>query len=155
MTTSRRGLWLLAAQLLLGLLVVGKFAWDRSSLPRVWARTVPVDPGDPLRGRYVRLWLDAEDHRAAGDSSAGVEFYARDGVLAVRPATGWRGFRVREPAPPGAAGVVVWEPVAYFIPEHVPDPSRLEPGQTLWVEVTVPHRGLPRPIQIEVRRDAP
>ncbi|MDX2119668.1 MAG: GDYXXLXY domain-containing protein, partial [Gemmatimonadota bacterium] len=112
--TSRRGLWLLAVQLLLGLLVVGKFAADRSSLPRVWARTVPVDPSDPLRGRYVRLWLDAEDHRAAGDSTAGVEFFARDGVLAVRPARGGRGVRGRGPAPPGAAGGGVWAPGANF-----------------------------------------
>lgn len=155
MTISRRGLWLLGAQLLLGLLVVGRFALDRSTLPRVWARTVPVDPTDPLRGRYVRLWLDAEDHRGAGDSATAVEFYARDGVLAVRPASGWRGFRVREPTPPEATGVVVWEPVAYFIPEHVADPAILAPGQTLWVEVSVPRRGLPRPIQIEVRGDAP
>jgi hypothetical protein len=155
MTISRRGLGLLGAQVLLGLLVVGRFALDRSTLPRVWARTVPVDPTDPLRGRYVRLWLDAEDHRGAGDSAAAVEFYVRDGVLAARPATGWRGLRVREPSPPDAAGVVVREPVAYFIPEHVADPAVLAPGQTLWVEVSVPRRGLPRPIRIEVRSNAP
>src|SRR5438477_6275149 len=33
--------------------------------------------------------------------------------------------------------------VAYFIPEHVADPSRRAPGEELWVEVTLPHSGTP------------
>ncbi len=28
------------------------------------------------------------------------------------------------------------EPVAFFIPEHAPDPSRRDPGEELWGEVT-------------------
>jgi hypothetical protein len=43
-------------------------------------------------------------------------------------------------------------PVALFIPEHVPDPSRRVPGEELWVEVTVSKKGPPRPIQLGVKQ---
>jgi len=42
--------------------------------------------------------------------------------------------------------------VAYFIPEHVPDPSRRPPGEELWVELTVPRRGPVRPIRLAVKK---
>jgi hypothetical protein len=45
------------------------------------------------------------------------------------------------------------EPLAYFIPEHVPDPSRRPAGEELWVEVTVPRAGAPRPIRLGVKKD--
>ena len=40
---------------------------------------------------------------------------------------------------------VLAEPVAFFIPEHIPDPSRRQEGEELWVEVTIPKKGPPRP----------
>jgi len=43
--------------------------------------------------------------------------------------------------------------LAYFIPEHVPDPSLRPPGEELWVEVTLPRRGPPRPIRLAVKKD--
>jgi uncharacterized membrane-anchored protein len=45
------------------------------------------------------------------------------------------------------------EPVDFFIAEHAADPTRLKPGQELWIEVTVPPQGPPRPIQLAVRQD--
>jgi hypothetical protein len=47
----------------------------------------------------------------------------------------------------------VTEPVAFFIPEHVSDPSRRPPGEELWVEVSVPAKGPPRPIRLGVKKD--
>jgi hypothetical protein len=44
-------------------------------------------------------------------------------------------------------------PVAFFIPEHIPDPSIRQPGEELWVELTVPRDGPPRPIRLGVRRN--
>jgi len=54
---------------------------------------------------------------------------------------------VATPAPFGT-GLTIWrfaggpwmmqDPVAFFIPEHVPDPSRPALGEELWVEVSVP-----------------
>jgi hypothetical protein len=43
--------------------------------------------------------------------------------------------------------------IAFFIPEHVPDPSIRPAGEELWVEVSVPAKGTPRPIQLGVRKD--
>jgi hypothetical protein len=43
--------------------------------------------------------------------------------------------------------------LAFFIPEHVADPSRRPAGEELWVEVTVPRRGSPRPIRLGVKKD--
>lgn len=152
MTPRARGSWLMIIHLLLALAIIAKLGFDRATLPRVWARTVAVDPEDPFRGRYIRLWLDVNDLRAAGDSVGRVEFFVSDGQLGVRKAAGWSGFALRQPAPQQAGGVVVDEPLAYFVPEKVPDPSRLDAGQELWAEVSVPHHGLPRPIRLEVRQ---
>ena len=44
-------------------------------------------------------------------------------------------------------------PVAFFIPEHVPDPSRRPPGEELWVEVSLPAAGPPRPVRLGVKKD--
>ena len=43
--------------------------------------------------------------------------------------------------------------LAFFIPEHVPDPSIRAPGEELWVELTLPKAGPPRPIRLGVRKD--
>jgi hypothetical protein len=44
--------------------------------------------------------------------------------------------------------------VAFFIPPRVADPSRRLPGEQLWVEVTLPVEGPPRPIRLGVKRGA-
>jgi hypothetical protein len=48
---------------------------------------------------------------------------------------------------------VLDEPVAFFIPEHIPDPSRRPPGEQLWVEASIPKKGKPRPIILGVKKD--
>jgi hypothetical protein len=45
------------------------------------------------------------------------------------------------------------EQLAFFIPEHVPDPSIRPPGEELWAEVTLPRKGAPRPIRLAVKKD--
>jgi hypothetical protein len=45
------------------------------------------------------------------------------------------------------------EPVAFFISERVSDPSRRPRGEELWVEVSVPRHGVPRPIRLAVKKD--
>jgi hypothetical protein len=45
------------------------------------------------------------------------------------------------------------DPVPYFIPEHVPDPSRRAAGEELWVEVTLPKKGPLRPIRLGVKKN--
>jgi uncharacterized membrane-anchored protein len=43
------------------------------------------------------------------------------------------------------------EPVNFYIAEHAADPTRLQPGQELWMEVTVPRQGPPRPLQLALK----
>ncbi|MGA2886931.1 MAG: hypothetical protein ABSE51_02700 [Terracidiphilus sp.] len=45
------------------------------------------------------------------------------------------------------------EPVDFYIAEHAVDPTPLKPGQELWIEVTVPHKGPPRPLQLALKQD--
>lgn len=42
-------------------------------------------------------------------------------------------------------------PVDFYIAEHAAVPTPLKPGQELWIEVTVPHNGPPRPVQLALK----
>jgi len=44
------------------------------------------------------------------------------------------------------------QPVLFFIPEHVLDPARRPAGEELWVELTVPKQGPPRPVRLGVKK---
>jgi uncharacterized membrane-anchored protein len=46
------------------------------------------------------------------------------------------------------------QPVDFYIAEHATDPTRLQHGQELWIEVTVPPRGPPRPLQLALKDNA-
>lgn len=43
------------------------------------------------------------------------------------------------------------QPVDFYIAEHATDPTRLRHGQELWIEVTVPPKGPPRPLQLALK----
>jgi hypothetical protein len=43
------------------------------------------------------------------------------------------------------------EPVDFYIAEHADDPTWLKQGQELWIEVTVPPKGPPRPLQLALK----
>jgi uncharacterized membrane-anchored protein len=143
-----------AAQMLLVASVGAKFTLDRSNLPRVWAQTAPIDPDLPIRGRYVQLGVLVEPERGA-TSEASDFFTARlevrgDELVAVEDEHGKHHV---ESVPCGSK--TCWrlsEPVAYFIPEDAEDPSRRAAGEELWVEVSVPRKGAPRPIQLGVKK---
>jgi hypothetical protein len=42
-------------------------------------------------------------------------------------------------------------PVDFYIAEHAASPVPIKPGQELWIEVTVPPQGPPRPIQLALK----
>lgn len=44
-------------------------------------------------------------------------------------------------------------PVDFYIAEHAASPAPVKPGQELWIEVTVPPKGPPRPIQLALKQD--
>jgi hypothetical protein len=133
-----------------------KLLVDRATRPRVWARTAPVDPDLPIRGRYVRLQIEVEGDGALLNSPPNtwtpVELKADGGRLVAAPSPGSRLY-TRVVSLSGRTAVVLTQPLAYFIPEHVKDPSRRPAGEELWVEVTVPATGAPRPIRLGVRKN--
>lgn len=153
MNALTKGLILGALQLLILAGIGVKFMLDRANYPRVWALTVPYDPDLPIRGRYVRLAAVVE-HEELGHKDPlqmqRVRLAASEGKLvAVADENGKHWLNKRACA--GQPCWVLTEPLAYFIPEHVADPSRRKPGEELWVEVTVPPQGPPRPIRLGVK----
>jgi hypothetical protein len=142
-----RGLAVALLQCLIVLSVAGKYAMDRERLPRVWVKAAPFDPNLFVRGRYVSLRLQVEAPPDAGQWTS-ARLSAVESRLVATP----------DPAgsvhiAPGGDRWTLVEPVPFFIPEHVPDPSRRAPGEELWVEVSVPARGSPRPIRLGVKRN--
>jgi len=154
----RNGLVLALCHLAIVGSLAGKLEIDRATRPRVWARAMPFDPNLPIRGRYVSLTLEVATeavHPADnGVSWSPVALVVRSGALVAVPAADSSRVHVRSATTrAGARATVLGEPVAYFIPEHVADPSRRFPGEELWVEVTVPRSGAPRPIRLGVKKD--
>jgi hypothetical protein len=152
-----RGIAVALLQCLIVLSLAGKYAIDRERLPRAWARALPADPNLPIRGRYVSLRLEVDT--ANGPTPAGIPpvggpvvLSAQNGRLVAAPATSATGSGTLL----SAAGPDRWtlqEPVAFFISERVPDPSRRPRGEELWVEVSVPRKGPPRPLRLAVKKD--
>jgi hypothetical protein len=151
MTMLGRGLILGAVQVGLVLAIAGKMEVDRSMLPRVWVKTLPVDPYLPIRGRYLSLRLVAEERGfAAGVVMAGSKLVVEGDKLVIEPSEDGSGVLVSVHTDSGTAEIN--EPVAFFIPDQARDPSRREVGEELWVEVTVPGKGPPRPVRLGVRK---
>jgi len=151
MTPFTKSLVLGAVQFAMVLSLGGKLLLDRATLPRVWVRTMPYDPNLFIRGRYVSLSIAAQ---ARGFPPGAVYGSARlaveDGILVARPDS--NGGNMVNTFGNGATATLN-TPIAFFIPEHIPDPSRRPPGEELWVEVTVPPKGPPRPIQLGVKKN--
>ena len=150
MTRFQKGLLLALLQLAIVLSIAGKYYSDRTRLPRVWVRTMPFDPNLPIRGRYVRFQVPVETRAAPAGSFWQAQLSIEEGELVASPATTPGAVWIQRM---GNDTVVLQEPLAYFIPEHVPDPSRRPPREELWVEVSVPSKGHPRPIRLGVKKD--
>jgi hypothetical protein len=139
MTPLVRGLVIAAAQVALVASVGAKLVYDRATLPRVWAPTVGFDPTLPIRGRYVQLQLALQVDgdvgltrkrhdsgqrfgrvklHAAGDQLAGT---FTPGDAFDMPGT----YSVSERATPQGNQWVLDAPVAYYLPEHAADPTRV------------------------------
>ncbi len=163
MTALWRGLIVGVIHLALVCSLGGKLLYDRATRPRVWVQTAPYDPNLPIRGRYVSLQVVVEAPGIEAPPSdrrwetVPVRLAIEDDRLVAhrdpdpRPYTE-AGHAVRFTGPDDAPRAVLSTPVAFFIPEHVDDPSRRRAGETLWVEVTLPRQGPPRPIRLGVKK---
>jgi uncharacterized membrane-anchored protein len=154
----RKGLLVAALHVAIVTSVGAKLLVDRATRPRVWARAAPVDPDLPIRGRYVSLRVEADlDEGAATGLQLSfftpVSLAVRDQRLFAVPSTSDTGVLAQKSQRDGRTIAVLQNPLAYFIPEHVTDPSRRAAGEELWVEVTVPGHGPPRPIRVGIKKD--
>lgn len=171
MTRGTKALLLLGIQLGLLLGLGGKYLVERRTRPRFWLKTAPVDPNLPIRGRYVSLRVEvlvrgaemAEEPRTGerwfmGRRQIPVRLVPEDGALIAHAQsefsqnTQWATLSEGQRSAPKEAWVVQLEPLAYFIPEGVPDPSLRAPGEELWVEATLPRKGPLRPIRLAVKK---
>lgn len=128
-----------------------KLLVDRAVRPRVWARAAPYDPDLPIRGRYVRIRIEGTiDPGQPLGTATPVTVTSRDSRLVLSPSGQSTGLTAHSSRRGTDMVGVLDQPLAYFIPEGIPDPSRRAPGEELWVEVTLPARGAPRPIRLGV-----
>jgi hypothetical protein len=165
MTAMRKGLLLGALQIVVILSLGGKLLYDRMSRPRVWVLAQVYDPELPIRGRYLseRLSFPAQGftYKEPTKQNAG-EWYlnrnwayyeARSGELIAKQegsgSGGWISLHKRND---GTLVAFAEQPVLVFASEHADIPS-LKAGQEMWVEVTVPAKGPPRPIRIGIKKD--
>jgi hypothetical protein len=150
----RKGLIVAVVHVALVTTLGAKLLVDRATRPRVWARVAPVDPDSPLRGRYVRLRLEGHGENIPRTEDESVTMIVRDQSLVFVAASRDTGLTARlTTRADGSEVAVLDQPLAFFIPEHVPDPSIRAPGEELWAEVTLPRRGAPRPIRLGVKKD--
>jgi len=167
MTPRTKGLVLAGIQVVIVASLGAKLLADRARLPRVWAQSLAYDPDLPIRGRYASLRLRVHMPRACSDrtrpaseaqsarvESCSVHVEVVRGRLTAVPDPDAPGPWVTRREQPGMDPVVsLTEPVAFFLPEHATDPTHVRPGDELWVEVTVPPRGPPRPIRLGLRHN--
>ena len=135
-----------------------KFLWERATFPRVWVRAVPYDPQLPIRGRYLRLQVLIDDQdvhfpssnenwASSGGTPVTLSVQSNRLIATVVPETS-----TLHVTPRSDSTYALNQDVAFFIPEHVADPSRRPAGEQLWIESTIPKQGPPRPIRLGVRR---
>jgi hypothetical protein len=152
---ARKGFALALIHLAVVASLGGKLLIDRATRPRVWARTAPVDPNLPIRGRYVRLRVEGELKGAAShdESRLPVRVSVENQTLVFERDSRFAGVTASTRSRENRRTASLDGALAYFIPEHVPDPSMRLLGEELWVELTVPRRGAPRPIRLGVKKD--
>lgn len=173
MTRLRAALLLLLLQLVVVSSVAAKYLYERRTCPRVWSRATQYDPNLPLRGRYLALQLLVDACQLPRDS-ARLQRYPAYGAHTARRMPGYWRWNVSlsvsnghlapviqdHPKSPADAfqltlaedrpcdRVPLMPSSEFFIPDRAQSPFPLKQGQELWVEVTVPPSGPPRPIQL-------
>jgi hypothetical protein len=166
MSASRKGIILAVLQLVIVASLAAKYAIDRARFPRVWTRTAVYDPNLPVRSRYLSVQLRVDADRVYGSAELpkgnpinfgneqrDIYLHAENGHLVASPAPTPTGLRVtRWKTRTGEVVTALSEPVDFFLPEHAVDPSWRKAGEELWIEVTVPKKGPPRPIRLAVKR---
>lgn len=143
--TQKKGFALAVLHVLLATTVTAKLFYDRETLPRAWAKVWLPKGSLQMRERYAQIDLVID----TDVESARVALFAEGGQLHGRRAENGRGvgyiFSVQ-------GTKILNERVSLYFPRSL-DPAFPLPGEELWVEVSVPKKGLPRPIRLGVKKD--
>ena len=180
-TLSGISVVLLIFQLLIVSSIAGKYLWQRWRCPRVWTRAAAIDPDLPMRGRYLSLHLTVDGCQSTLPSAKFATFprdvngAIKPGpyVLRPQPVLFSANLKVQNnqlvalrlegqedsaageeiSAAPGAPcnQMQLSDPVDFYIADTVKSPLPLQPNQELWIEVTVPPKGPPRPLQLALK----
>ncbi len=180
-TFSGVSIVLLVFQLLVVSSVAGKYLWQRWRCPSVWTRAAAIDPELPMRGRYLALQLTVDGCQSTLPSARFATFprdvtgAIKPGpyVLRPQPVEFRASLRVQNnqlvalrvegqedpalgedvSAAPGAPcdQMQLSDPVDFFIADTAKSPLPLQPSQELWIEVTVPPSGPPRPLALALK----
>jgi hypothetical protein len=166
MTPLRKGIVLAVLQLAIVASLGAELLIDRGRYPRVWAQLAVYDPDLPIRGRYLQMRLEVNADRIYGQPATArpqlgnwyneihdVWLSVENNQLVANQNDRFSGMQVTRWWVGNRQVAVLTEPVAFFIPEDALDPSRVKPGEELWVEVTVPKRGPPRPIRLGIKKE--
>ena len=87
---------------------------------------------------YFRAYLKVENNRLIAVRVEGEDRGGNGQQVIVRPGSTCDQMRLAEP-------------VDFYIAEHAASPLPVKAGQELWVEVTIPPKGPPRPIQMALK----
>ncbi len=118
----------------------------QSTLPSAKAATFPRDVnGAAIQGPYrlrasatFRADLKVENNRLLAIALQDDRIGTGGQVVSVWPGAGCGSMRLDTP-------------VDFYIAEHAMTPLPLKPGEELWIEVTVPPNGPPRPTQLALK----
>jgi uncharacterized membrane-anchored protein len=181
MKLARTSIAVLLIQLAIVSSIAAKYLYQRWTCPRVWTRTQVYDPELVMRGRYLsaQLLVDAcgvtvppNDTSAAsrhafkttvfrhGVAVDAHEVQARlavkDGKLAIASLSDEndrqaRTVSVADKDP--CSDAVLEDSVDFYLPEHASAPAGSARGHELWMEVTLPPQGPPRPLQLALKEN--
>jgi hypothetical protein len=168
---TNRAILLLVIQATLVLSIAGKYLYERRTCPRAWVGAAQFDPNQPLRGRYLAMQLTVDACALPRDEAHRYSYYpnktdgwqwsvrsvVQNGKLVPVPAkdtdrrelTDELTLRADHPC----ERATLSQGVDFFIPDLAKGPFPLGPREELWVEVTVPPMGPPRPIQLALSKD--
>ena len=180
-TLSVASLALLVIQLALVSIIAAKYLYQRWTCPRVWTRAAAADPKSPLHGRYLSLQLTVNGCASTLPSAKNATFprdvngAVKPGPYVLKPQpvdflanlkvinNSLTAVRIEGQEETTGGVEIVGSPGATcdqmrlgpaidcYLSGAARNPFPLQPGQELWIEVTVPPKGLPQPIQLALK----
>jgi len=179
MKFSRVAITVLVIQLVIVSSIAAKYLYQRWTCPRAWTRAVADDPELVMRGRYIsaQIHVDAcgvsfPEQARFGSSRPGdvtlfekhgvglpylnARLVAKNGRLAVASLvdderSDSRNQRIEIRNGSACRDAFLQQSIDFYLSETAKSPFPLAKGQQLWVEVTVPPKGPPRPLGLALK----